>query len=77
MKRFIASLCLCLLASGTANAASSKADLQDRIDAAKTVLDQIMQAKDSTIPRNIIQSATCVGVVPSMIKGAFVFGAQY
>jgi lipid-binding SYLF domain-containing protein len=36
-----------------------------------------MQAKDSTIPRNIIQSATCVGVVPSMIKGAFVFGAQY
>jgi lipid-binding SYLF domain-containing protein len=77
MKRIIASLCLCLLASGVANAASSKADLQDRIDAAKTVLDQIMQAKDSTIPRNIIQSATCVGVVPSMIKGAFVFGAQY
>jgi len=78
MKRFITSLCLCLLlASEMANAASSKADLQDRIDAAKTVLDQIMQAKDSTIPRNIIQSATCVGVVPSMIKGAFVFGAQY
>jgi len=77
MKRIIASLCLCLLVSGVANAASSKADLQDRIDAAKTVLDQIMQAKDSTIPRNIIQSATCVGVVPSMIKGAFVFGAQY
>jgi lipid-binding SYLF domain-containing protein len=78
MKRFITSLCLCLLlASGMANAASSKADLQDRIDSAKTVLDQIMQAKDSTIPRNIIQSATCVGVVPSMIKGAFVFGAQY
>jgi lipid-binding SYLF domain-containing protein len=78
MKRFITSLCLCLLlASEMANAASSKADLQDRIDAAKTVLDQIMQAKDSTIPRNIIQQATCVGVVPSMIKGAFVFGAQY
>jgi lipid-binding SYLF domain-containing protein len=77
MKRIIASLCLCLLVSGVANAASSKADLQDRIDAAKTVLDQIMQAKDSTIPRNIIQSATCDGVVPSMIKGAFVFGAQY
>ena len=77
MKRFIASLCLCLLVSGAANAASSKADLQDRIDAAKTVLDQIMQAKDSTIPLNIIQQATCVGVVPGMIKGAFVFGAQY
>ncbi len=77
MKRFIASLFLCLLVTGTANAASSKADLQDRIDAAKTVLDQIMKAKDSTIPLNIMQQATCVGVVPGMIKGAFVFGAQY
>jgi SH3 domain-containing YSC84-like protein 1 len=77
MKRFIASVFLCLLVTGAANAASSKADLQDRIEAAKTVLDQIMKAKDSTIPLNIIQQATCVGVVPSMIKGAFVFGAQY
>jgi lipid-binding SYLF domain-containing protein len=77
MKRFIASLCLCLLVSEVGNAASSKADLQDRIEAAKTVLDQIMQAKDKTIPLNILQQATCVGVVPGMIKGAFVFGAQY
>ena len=77
MKRIIASLCLCLLATGAANAASSKSDLQDRIDAAKIVLDQIMDAKDRTIPMNILEQATCVGVVPGMIKGAFVFGAQY
>ena len=77
MKKVIASLCLCLLTTFAANAASSKSDLQDRIEAAKTVLDQIMQAKDSTIPLNILQQATCVGVVPGMIKGAFVFGAQY
>ena len=77
MKKVIASLCFCLLASGAARAASSKSDLQDRIDAAKTVLDQIMQAKDSTIPGGILKQATCIGVVPSMIKGAFVFGAQY
>lgn len=77
MKKAIASLCLCLLTTCTANAASSKHDLKDRIDAAKTVLDQIMQAEDSTIPLNILQQATCVGVIPGMIKGAFVFGAQY
>ena len=41
------------------------------------VLDQIMGAKDSSIPMNILQQATCVGVVPGMIKGAFVFGGQY
>ena len=63
--------------SGQAFAASSRQDLQDRIDAAKTILDQIMNAGDKSIPYGILQQATCVGVVPSMIKGAFVFGAQY
>jgi len=43
----------------------------------KVVLDQIMGAKDSSIPMNIMQQATCVAVVPGMIKGAFVFGGQY
>ena len=77
MKKLIASLCLCLMTAGAASAASSKGDLQDRINSAKTVLDQIMQAKDSTIPNNILKQATCVGVVPKELKGAFVFGAQY
>jgi lipid-binding SYLF domain-containing protein len=77
MKRAIASVCLCFLLASTAFAASSKEDLQARIDQAKIVLDQIMAAKDATIPMNILQQATCVAVVPGMIKGAFVVGAQY
>src|SRR6202035_3255946 len=36
-----------------------------------------MGAGDRSIPMNILQQATCVGVVPGLIKGAFVFGAQY
>jgi lipid-binding SYLF domain-containing protein len=75
--RVLASLVLCLLLSSSALAASSKEDLQDRIDAAKTVLNQIMAAGDRSIPMNIMDQATCVGVVPGLIKGAFVFGAQY
>jgi SH3 domain-containing YSC84-like protein 1 len=58
-------------------AGSSRQDLQDRVDSAKVVLDQIMNAGDKSIPYSILQQATCVAVVPSMIKGAFVFGAQY
>ena len=73
----IASLGLCMLLSSTVVSASSKEDLQDRIEAAKTVLDQIMAAQDKSIPMNIMEQAYCVGVVPGMIKGAFVFGAQY
>jgi lipid-binding SYLF domain-containing protein len=77
MKKSFASLCVFLLLSSTAFAASSREDLQARIDAAKTVLDQIMAAQDHTIPLNILQDATCVGVVPGLIKGAFLVGAQY
>jgi lipid-binding SYLF domain-containing protein len=48
--------------------------LQARIDAAKVVLDEIMAAQDKSIPMNILEQATCVGVVPGMKKGAFVLG---
>lgn len=76
MKRTIASICLSFLLTSTA-VASSKEDLQSRIDSAKIVLDQIMNANDKTIPTNILRSATCVAVVPGMVKGAFLVGAQY
>lgn len=76
MKRTLASLGLCLLLACSAFAAS-KDDLQARVDAAKAVLDQVMASPDHSIPLNIMQQATCVGVVPGLIKGAFVFGAQY
>ncbi|MGD0729744.1 MAG: lipid-binding SYLF domain-containing protein [Terracidiphilus sp.] len=76
MKKTIVSICLCFVTASAA-AASTRDDLQARIDAAKTVMDQIMNAQDKSIPLNILQQATCVGVVPGMIKGAFVFGAQY
>ncbi len=76
MKKILASLSLCLLLSCTAFAAS-KEDLQDRIDAAKAVLDQVMSAQDHTIFMNIMQQATCVGVVPGLIKGRLKLGAQY
>ena len=76
MKNWIASVCLCLTFTGSAFAAS-RGDLQDRMDAAKSVLDEVMAAGDHSIPMKVLEQATCVGVVPGLIKGAFVFGAQY
>src|SRR5215469_14805660 len=66
-----------LVLSSTACVASSKDNLQDRVESAKTVLDQIMSAGDRGIPMNILEQATCVGVVPGLIKGAFIFGGDY
>ena len=77
MKKLIVSVCIAVLLPGAAFAASSRDDLQARVDAAKTVLDQIMNAQDRSIPSDILAHATCVGVVPGLIKGAFVFGVQY
>jgi lipid-binding SYLF domain-containing protein len=77
MKSFLACVTICLIFTCTAFAASSREDLQERVDAAKSVLDEIMAAQDSTIPSNIMEHATCVGVVPGLKKGAFVFGGQY
>ena len=77
MKKAIASVCFSFLLVSTGFAASKKVDLQDRVDSAKVVLDQIMHAQDRTIPSDILSSATCVAVVPGMVKGAFIFGAQY
>src|SRR5579872_4457358 len=49
----------------------------DRVQAAAEVLDQIQSAPDSGIPRNVLGSAECIAVVPSMLKGGFVFGGKY
>jgi lipid-binding SYLF domain-containing protein len=77
MKKTLASICLFLMFTCPSFAGSSREDLQARLDAAKTVLDQIMTAGDKSIPMDILQQATCVGVVPGFLKGAFLVGAQY
>jgi lipid-binding SYLF domain-containing protein len=49
----------------------------DRVKSAATVLEEIQSAPDTGIPDEIMGSADCVAVVPSMLKGGFMFGAQY
>jgi len=63
--------------TSAAFAASTKESLQSRLDAAKAVLDEIMKAQDRSIPLDILHHATCVAVVPGMVKGALIFGGQY
>jgi len=48
-----------------------------RIDAAANVLEEVMGAPDKGIPKEVLESAKCVAVVPSMIKGGFIVGARY
>ena len=58
-------------------AAPSRAKLVARLDAAKTAIQQIEAVPDKAIPQEITQNATCVGVVPSLFKGAFIIGGEH
>ena len=49
----------------------------DRVRAAAEVVDEIMSAPDKGIPEEVMGSAQCVAVVPSMLKGGFIVGARY
>ena len=68
-------LSLCSLAFADDSGKDSKAS--DRVQTASDVLNEIQGAPDSGIPSEVLGSAECVAVVPSMLKGGFVFGAKY
>src|SRR5208282_283014 len=57
-------------------AGSAGRDATDRLDNATSVMHEIMGAPDSGIPEEVLEHAKCVAVVPHMIKGGFVFGAE-
>ena len=80
MKRLLLLWVVTCLATGAFAAADEKANdskAVDRIQAAATVLDEIESAPDQGIPEEVLGSAECVAVVPSMLKGGFIFGARY
>ncbi len=49
----------------------------DRVEAAGDVLSDVMKTPDRAIPAELLSSAKCVAVVPSMLKGGFMFGGAY
>jgi lipid-binding SYLF domain-containing protein len=75
-------LLVCLSASFLSAEEDTKAEgrhtkASGRIEAAGTVLSEIQSAADQRIPEEILGSAECVAVVPSLLNGGFVFGGRY
>jgi lipid-binding SYLF domain-containing protein len=68
---------LLILLLSVAAWASDRSNEVDRVESSATVLDEIMAAPDRGIPDRIIDNAKCIAVMPSMLKGGFVFGAAY
>jgi lipid-binding SYLF domain-containing protein len=57
-------------------AASDREATTDRLDHAGKVLNEIMSAPDKGIPEEVLEHAKCIAVVPHMLKGGFVVGAE-
>ncbi len=71
---------ICLAATamatdGTENEKENKAT--DRVQAAADVLNEIQAAPDQGIPEDVLGSAECVAVVPTMLNGGFIVGARF
>ncbi len=57
-------------------AASERENAIERLDKSAKVLHEIMNAPDQRIPDHILRPARCIAVIPHLMKGGFVFGAE-
>jgi len=78
MKKIMLALAIASLSVATMSWAldQDKQDTTERLDKAAAVLHEVMATPDKGIPEEVMEHAKCVAVVPHMIKGGFVFGAQ-
>ncbi|HEY1939738.1 MAG TPA: lipid-binding SYLF domain-containing protein [Candidatus Angelobacter sp.] len=74
MKTLLRVVLFAIILSNVAFAAEAASS---RLQAAATVMDEIMAAPDKGIPSDILSSAKCVAVIPSLLKGGFVIGGAH
>ena len=60
-----------------ARAADDHEKLDGRLEAARAVIESIMSVPDKAVPDGIARRAKCIAVVPGVVKGAFIVGAEY
>jgi lipid-binding SYLF domain-containing protein len=57
--------------------AESREDTEKRMRESATVLMELTTAGDKAIPRDFIEKAQCVGVIPGLKRAGFIFGGEY
>src|ERR1700710_229321 len=79
MRKFAGLVCTMALAASSLAAfgEADKAKLDERLLSARDVINEVMATPDKGIPQSILAGASCVVVIPSFKKGAFIAGAQY
>jgi lipid-binding SYLF domain-containing protein len=67
----------CVAALGAASLAAAKSGVEKRLDAAAAVLSETLDSVDQGIPASLLDRAHCVGVFPSVWKGALLIGGRF
>lgn len=75
--RSLLRLVLVMSLAVTAFAGDDAQKVQGRVTSAGNILQQIQAAPDERIPEQVLASAACVAIVPSMLNGGFVLGMRY
>jgi SH3 domain-containing YSC84-like protein 1 len=65
------------LASGNLWAASGRQDSIERLHMSSDTLHAMINAPDKGIPEEVLASAKCIVVVPHLVKGGFILGAEH
>jgi lipid-binding SYLF domain-containing protein len=76
MKAGLLGVAALIAATAGVSAEVTKAQ-RDRLSEAAVVLDEIRSASDKNIPEELWEKASCVAVIPSVKKGAFIVGGEY
>jgi lipid-binding SYLF domain-containing protein len=65
------------LATGTLWGASARQDFIERLRLSSDVLHAIISTPDRGIPEEVVRNAKCIVVVPHLVKGGFIVGAEH
>jgi lipid-binding SYLF domain-containing protein len=76
MRNFASTVLLLLLAAPTF-AADTTSKVDEQLQKATNVINEIMRTPDKRIPDDLLSKAVCVGVVPSELKFALGVGGTY
>jgi lipid-binding SYLF domain-containing protein len=76
MKKTIVTAALLCLSSFAWGEGTTREAAEARLQHAGEVLHEVMGAPDNGIPDEVMHHAKCIAVVPHLLKGGFIFGAE-
>src|SRR5438552_6846322 len=77
MRRILMGLALAAMSTLGWAADNPKAQAEERLKNAATVLQEIAAAPDTGVPNEVLDGAKCFAIVPRLVQAGFVFGGKH